>query len=64
MTKPIDNRVYLKKKLFRFDCTKDTSIKNHVDWFNKIISSLESLEVEMDDKDKVILLLNSLIDSY
>lgn len=64
MTKTIDNRVYLNKKLFWFDSTGVTLMSNHVNEFSNIISDLESSEVKVDDKDKTILFLNSLPKSY
>ena len=64
MTTNIENRLYLKKKLFWFEYTKDTSINDHLDGFNKIISDLLNLEIEIDDEDKAILLFNSLPKSY
>ena len=42
MTNTINNRVYLKKKFFRFDYTKVTSMNDHIDEFSKIISGLKS----------------------
>ena len=31
MTKSVENRLYLKKKLFRFTYKDDTSMRNHLD---------------------------------
>ena len=39
-------------------------MSDHIDEFNKIISGLESLEAEVDNEDKAIMLLNSLPESY
>lgn len=39
-------------------------MNGHIDEFIKIILGLESLEVEMDDDDKTILLINSLTESH
>ena len=36
----------------------------HLDDFNKIITDLLNLDVKIDDEDKVLLLLNSLPESY
>jgi len=54
----IDNHVYLKMKIFRFDYTRATSMSDHVNEFSKIISGLKSLKVTLDDKDNAILLFN------
>ncbi|KAM7466611.1 hypothetical protein LguiB_014173 [Lonicera macranthoides] len=64
MTKSIENRLYLKKKLFRFEYARGTSMSEHVDEFNKMISDLLNLNEDMKDEDKAILLLNSLPESY
>ncbi|KAM7505261.1 hypothetical protein LguiB_004165 [Lonicera macranthoides] len=64
MTNNIENRLYLKNKLFWYEFFRGTSINNHLDKFNKIISYLRGLDTRIDDKDKAILLLNSNSKSY
>ncbi|KAK0599620.1 hypothetical protein LWI29_007024 [Acer saccharum] len=64
MTKSIENRLYLKKKLFRFQYKKDISMIEHLDNYNKILADLQNLDVEIIDEDKALLLLNSLPDTY
>ena len=64
MTNIIENRLYLKKKLFRYEYVKSMSMTEHIDEFNKIISDLLNMDVDMKDEDKAILLLNSLPESY
>lgn len=64
MTKSIENRLYLKKRLFRFDYKKGISMNEHLNNFNKIIADLKNLDVQIDDEDKTLLLLNSLPDTY
>ena len=64
MTKSIENRLYLKKKLFKFQYKKGISMTEHLDNFNKILADLQNLEVEILEEDKVLLLLNSLPESY
>ena len=63
MKKSVENKIYLKKKLFRFDCKKGISMAKHLDDFNKIITDLLTLDVTINDEDKT-LLLNSLPGSY
>ena len=36
----------------------------HLNDYNKILADLQNLEVEIKDKDKALLLLNSLPDTY
>ena len=64
MQKSVENKLYLKKKLFRFDYKKGISIVEHLDDFNKILTDLLNLDVKIDDEDKALLLLNSLPESY
>ncbi|TXG67989.1 hypothetical protein EZV62_009264 [Acer yangbiense] len=64
MTKSIENRLYLKKKLFRFQYKKGISMIEHLDNYNKILADLQNLDVEISDEDKALLLLNSLPDTY
>jgi hypothetical protein len=39
-------------------------MNEHLNDFNKMIADLKNLDVEIDDEDKVLLLLNSLPDTY
>ncbi|KAK0580490.1 hypothetical protein LWI29_002570 [Acer saccharum] len=64
MTKNIKNHLYLKKKLFRFQYKKGISMIEHLDNYNKILADLQNLDVKIIDKDKALLLLNSLPDTY
>ena len=64
MTKSVENRLYLKKKLFRFQFKKGTAMIEHLNNFNKILADLQNLDVEIIDEDKALLLLNSLPESY
>ena len=59
MTKSIENRLYLKKRLFRFDYKKGISMNEHLNNFNKILTDLKNLDDHIDDEDKTLLLLNS-----
>ncbi|KAL7227602.1 hypothetical protein ACSBR1_022465 [Camellia fascicularis] len=64
MTKSIENRLYLKKRLFHFDYKKDISMNEHLNNFNKILTDLKNLDDHFGDEDKALLLLNSLPDTY
>ena len=61
MTKNVENRLYLKKKLFRLQYCAGISMFKHLNDYNKIFANLE---VEIKDEDKALLLLNSLLDTY
>lgn len=64
MTKSVENRLYLKKKLFRFQFREGISLSEHLNDYNKILADLKNLDVEISDEDKALLLLNSLPDIY
>ena len=64
MTKSIENRLYLKRKLFRFQYKEGTSMLDHLNVFNKLIADLLNLDEEIKDEDKALVLLNSLPNSY
>ena len=63
MTKSVENQLYL-KKLFRFTYKEDTSIRNHLDAYDKILTYLRTLDVEIADEDIALCLLNSFPDQY
>lgn len=64
MTNNIENRLNLKKMLFLFEYARATLMNDHFNGFNKIISDLLNLEIEIYDVDKEILLFNSFLESY
>ena len=64
MMKSVENRLYLKKKLSRFQYRGGISMFEHLNDYNKILVDLQNLEVEIKDEDKALLLLNSLLDTY
>ncbi|KAH9754791.1 hypothetical protein KPL71_015554 [Citrus sinensis] len=63
MKKSLENRLYMKKKLYRFTYTLGISMNDHVNSFNKILVDLLNLDEKFEDEDKA-LLLNSLPDEY
>ncbi|KAF3950225.1 hypothetical protein CMV_023988 [Castanea mollissima] len=64
MTKSVENCLYLKKKLFRFQYRAGISMSEHLNDYNKILADLQNLEVDISSEDKALLLLNSLPDNY
>ena len=64
MTKSVENRLYLKKKLFHFQYHACISMSQHLNDYNKILADLQNLEVDISSEDKALLLLNSLPDNY
>ncbi|XP_058192053.1 uncharacterized protein LOC131309434 [Rhododendron vialii] len=64
MTKSVENRLYSKKKLFRFQFRAGSSMNEHLSDFNKILADLQNLDANILDEDKALILLNSLPTSY
>ena len=56
MTKSVENRLYLKKKLFRFQYHVGISMSEHLNDDNKIFADLQNLEVDISSEDKALLL--------
>ncbi|KAG8484084.1 hypothetical protein CXB51_023049 [Gossypium anomalum] len=64
LTKSLEDRLYMKKKLYRFTYAHGMSMNDHVNSFNKILVGLLNLDEKFEDEDKALLLLNSLPDEY
>ncbi|CAL8996546.1 unnamed protein product [Prunus brigantina] len=64
MTKSAENRLFLKKRLFRFQYRSGISMHEHLNDYNKILADLANLDVQILDEDKALCLLNSLPDDY
>ena len=43
---------------------KGTTVLEHLNFFNKVISKLLAVDVKIDEKDKTLILLSSLQESY
>lgn len=43
---------------------KDNPIKDQLDEFSKIVDDVDNIEVKLNDKDKAIMLINTLPSSY
>jgi len=64
MAKGIENKLFLKRKLFSFRYVEGTSMPEHLNNLNKILADLQNLEVAIADEDKDVVLINSLPDTY
>ena len=53
---------FIKECLYTFFMPEGTPICNNLDEFNSIIIDFAGLEVKIEDKDKVILSIMSLVD--
>ena len=64
MTKSLSNKLYLKKKLYGLRMNKGTTVLEHLNFFNMVISELLTVNVKIDEEDKALILLSSLPESY
>jgi len=64
MTKTLPSRIYLKQKFYSFKMDEGKTVDDNINDFTKLISDLESLEVEIDEEDQAIFLMNSLPKPY
>ena len=62
LTKSVENRLHLKRRLYRFQLKKGTSIGDHMNHYTKLLADLANVDVVIEDEDKALLLLSSLPD--
>ena len=60
MTKSVTNIIYLKRQLYGMIIKEGTKIEDHLNVFNTLICQLSSMDVKIDDEDKVVNLLCTL----
>lgn len=64
MSKTLMNKLFTKQRLCSLKIEKGFDLQQHVNVFNNIIIDLVRIKVLIDNKDKEIILLCSLLDSY
>jgi len=64
MTKGFSNKLYLKKQLYGLRMNGVTTVLEHLNIFNKVISELLTVDVKTDEEDKALILFCSLPESY
>ncbi|KAM3397845.1 hypothetical protein P3S68_001359 [Capsicum galapagoense] len=60
MKRTIENRLYLKQKLYTIHMDENTSLLLHFDVFDSILMDLSNIDVKVEEEDQAILLLCSL----
>ena len=64
MTKSLSNKLYLKKQIYGLRMNEGTTVLEHLNFFNKVISELLAVNVKIDEENKALILLSSLPESY
>ena len=62
LTKGIESRLLLKRRLYRFQLKKRLSIADHMNDYTKLLADLVNMDVNIEEEDKAVILLNSLLD--
>ena len=52
----------MKRRLYRFQLKKGLSIDDHMNNYTKLLANLVNVDVAIEEKDKVLILLNSFPD--
>ena len=60
--KNIESLLLLKKRLYRFQMKRGFSIDEHMNSYTKLLTDLVTVYVKIDEEDKTVILLNSLLD--
>ncbi|KAM3338113.1 putative protein isoform X1 [Capsicum galapagoense] len=64
MKRTVENRLYLKQKLYTIRMDENTSILSHLDAFDSILMDLSNIDVKVEEEDQVVLLIYSLPHSF
>ena len=60
LTKGVELRLQLKRRLYCFQMKRKISVNEHMNSYTKLLTDLVNVDVEIDEEDKTIILLNSL----
>ena len=64
MTKPLSNKLFMKRNLYTLRMTIGSKIHDHLNTFNDLVSQLICVDAKLDDEEKAIALLYTLLDSW
>ena len=64
LKKSSQNKLYMKKRLFRFSHTPGTTMNDHITSFNQLVADLLNLDVTFEDEDLALMLLGSLPEEF
>ena len=58
------NKLYMKKRLFRFNYVPGTTMNDHITSFNQLVTDLMNMDVTFKDEDLALMLMGSLPDEF
>lgn len=64
LKKNSQNKLHMKKRLFRFTYIPGTTINEHITSFNQLVADLLNLDVTFEDEDLALMLLGSLPEEF
>ena len=64
MKKSVENKLYTRTKLYRFQYKPGTTMNDHITRFDSLVTDLLNLDEKVSDVDKALILLASLPDEY
>ncbi|KAG9450482.1 hypothetical protein H6P81_010447 [Aristolochia fimbriata] len=64
MAKSLSNKLYLKNQLYSARMAEGANLLDYINKFNNIVTRLLSIEVNLEEDDKVLIFLNSLPPSF
>jgi len=62
LTKSIESRLQLMRRLYRFQMKRGISIDKHMNSYTMLLVDLVNVDVKIDEEDKAVILLNSLLE--
>ena len=60
----LSNKLYLKKQLYGLRVNEGTAVLEYLNFFNKVINELLTVDIKINEEDKTLILLSSLPESY
>ena len=64
LTKSLANRLYIKRRMLTLKMVEGSSLDDHINEFNQVCDTLETIGEGLDDEGKALLLVSSLPQSY
>ncbi|KAK4426318.1 hypothetical protein Salat_1400300 [Sesamum alatum] len=64
LKKNIQNKLYMKKRLFRFSYVSGTTMNDHISNFNQLVTNLMNMDETFKDQDLALILLGSLPEEF